>query len=207
MDSSISINSALALFMAMAVLAAVPSTSVVVVSAKSASSGFRHGALTAAGIVLGDIIFIVLAVFGLALLVEAMGAAFVLVKYAGGVYLLWLGALIWRSTKQHTQHKKSDSSSALSSFMTGLLITLGDQKAVLFYLGFLPAFLDLSALTAIDVAVIVGVTVVAVGGVKLAYAYAADKVGQAFGSKLSEAMNLLAAVILFAAGAWVIVRA
>jgi len=50
------------------------------------------------------------------------------------------------------------------------MITLGDQKAILFYLGFFPAFLDLVAMSALDTAVILLVTTVAVGGVKLAYA-------------------------------------
>lgn len=207
MEASISIYSTLALFAAMATLAAMPSASVLAVSAKSASFGFKHGVFTAAGIVLADIIFILLAIFGLELLVEATGAAFVLFKYAGGVYLLWLSTLVWRSRKQPAQHNSSSSPSHLSSFMTGLLITLGDQKAVLFYLGFLPAFLNLSTLTTSDIAVIMGVTVVAVGGVKLAYAYAAGKAGQVFGSRLSEAMNILAAVVMFAAGVWVIARA
>jgi threonine/homoserine/homoserine lactone efflux protein len=207
MGASITIYSTLALFAATAALAAMPSASVLAVSAKSASSGFKHGVFTAAGIVLGDIVFILLALFGLALLVEATGTAFVLVKYVGGIYLLWLSALIWRSRKQQAQHKSGNSSSRLSSFMAGLLITLGDQKAVLFYLGFLPAFLNLSTLTASDVAIIVGVTVVAVGGVKLAYAYAAVKAGQVFGSRLSEAMNILAASVMFVAGVWVIARA
>ncbi len=207
MNSSFSLNSALALFAAMATLAAMPSTSVLAVSARSASSGFRHGALTAAGVVLGDIVFILLAVFGLALLVEATGAAFVLVKYAGGLYLLWLSALIWRSRHQQSWDQNSKGPSHLSSFMTGLFITLGDQKAVLFYLGFLPAFLDVSMLSATDVAVLMGVAVLAVGGVKLVYAYAAGKASRALGGRLSGVMNRLAAAIMFAAGIWVIVRA
>lgn len=82
-----------------------------------------------------------------------------------------------------------------------------DQKAVLFYLGFLPAFLNLSALTPSDIAVIVTVTIVAVGGVKLAYAYAAAKAGHVFGGKLSKAMNILAALTMLAAGLWVIICA
>ena len=48
---------------------------------------------------------------------------------------------------------------------------------------------------------------VAVGGVKLVYAWAAARAGQVFGHALGEAMNRLSAVILFAAGLWVIVRA
>lgn len=191
----------------MSVLAAVPSASVLAVSARSASSGFWQGALTTAGIVLGDVIFILVAVFGLALLVEAMGAGFVLVKYAGGIYLLWLAFHMWRSRKQHAKNDDNSNVSAWSSFLTGLLITLGDQKAVLFYFGLLPAFVDVSALTVTDVGVIVVVTIVAVGGVKLVYAYGADRAGQALGSKLGEAINVLASATMVIAGVWVIVRA
>lgn len=208
MESGLTSSSALALFTAMAVLAAMPSTSVFAVSARAAGAGFRHGALTAAGVVLGDLIFVLFAICGLAMLVDALGAAFVLVKYAGGVYLLWLGLRIWRARRQRAEPESGiGGESSLSSFMTGLLITLGDQKAVLFYLGFLPAFLDLSALTVADAAGIVAITVVAVGGVKLVYAWAAVRAGQVFGHALGEAMNRLSAVILFAAGLWVIVRA
>lgn len=77
----------------------------------------------------------------------------------------------------------------------------------MFYLSFLPAFVDLSTLTAGNVAVIVSAAILAVGGVKLAYAYGADKAGQVIGSKLSEHVNALAAVTMFAAGIWVTVRA
>ena len=63
------------------------------------------------------------------------------------------------------------------------------------------------ALTVADAAGIVAITVVAVGGVKLVYAWAAARAGQVFGHVLGEAMNRLSAVILFAGGLWVIVRA
>ena len=206
MELNLGFNSILALFVAMSVLAAVPSVSVLAVSAKSASFGFVHGACTVAGIVLGDIFFILFVVFGLALLVEAMGPAFVAVKYLGGAYLIWLGILTWRTRRQWSQSQTSDDSSLLSSFMTGLLITLGDQKAVLFYLGFLPVFLNLSSLSAMDIAMVAAITVMAVGGVKLAYAYAASKVGQMRVGNSGRVLNTLAACILFMAGVWIIIR-
>lgn len=53
---SLSLTSISALFVAMLILAAVPSVSVLTVTAKAASAGMLHGALTAAGIVLGDIV-------------------------------------------------------------------------------------------------------------------------------------------------------
>jgi threonine/homoserine/homoserine lactone efflux protein len=172
MESSMTITNMVTLFGAMATLAAVPSVSVLVVSARSATSGFVHGVFTAAGIVVGDLLFILLAVFGLALLVEAMGGMFFLVKYMSGAYLIWLGTVLWRVRDNITEISDTTGSSLRSSFMTGLLITLGDQKAVLFYLGFLPAFVDPKKMSHVDVEVVMAITALAVGGVKVAYAYA-----------------------------------
>jgi threonine/homoserine/homoserine lactone efflux protein len=110
-----------------------------------------------------------------------------------------VSALIWRSRANQAQHRNGNRTSRLSSFVAGLLITLGDQKAVLFYLGFLPAFLDLSVFTTSDIVLVVAVTVVAVGGVKLAYAYAAEQAGHVFGGKLGVAMNVLTAMVMLVA--------
>ena len=191
----------------MAVLAAVPSVSVLAVTARAASAGFAHGAATALGIVAADILFILLAVFGLVLLVAALGDAFVLVEYAAGGYLVWLGVRQWRARSRGPGRGESDGTSLAGSFLTGLLLTLGDQKAVLFYLGFLPAFLDLDALTALDVGVVAVITLCAVGGVKLGYAYAADRAGARLGGEAGRAMAGLAAVVMAGAGCWLVIVA
>lgn len=206
METTLSLSSSAALFGTLALLAAVPSVSVLAVSARSATFGFIHGAFTAMGLVAGDIIFILLAIFGLVLLVEALGSMFFLIKYVGGAYLIWLGVGLWRSRPKQTERKQVASPPLLSSFMTGLLITLGDQKAILFYLGFLPAFLDLPALAYIDIGMVVVITIVAVGGVKLGYAYAADRAGLLFGDRTGEAMNVIAACVMVMAGVFVIAR-
>ncbi|NJN46185.1 MAG: LysE family translocator [Candidatus Competibacteraceae bacterium] len=189
----------------MVVLAAVPSVSVLAVSARSASFGFVQGAFTALGIVVGDLLFIMLAIFGLALLVEAMGNFFFLVKYLGGAYLIWMGIAMWQARPTEVAHTQA--SSIRSSFMSGLLITLGDQKAVLFYLGFLPAFLDLHAMSYLDIGIASAVTILAVGGVKLAIAYAADRAGTFFGVKAGAKMTIAAACVMISVGVFVIIRA
>lgn len=210
MALSLSLHNLLALTAAMAALAAVPSVSVLAVAAQAASYGFVYGAFTAAGVVLGDILWIGLAVFGLALLVEAIGPAFVLVKYAGGAYLLWLSVVLWRSSAAPTSAARNlrgdRGASFVFSLLTGLLITLGDQKAVLFYLGFLPAFVNVSMLTALDVLAIGLVAIVAVGGVKLVYAYLADKAGQRLGHRFSQPINRLGAIVLLGVGLWIVIR-
>ena len=81
-------GSSVTLFGAMVVLALVPGVSVLAVTTRSAASGFIHGVFTTAGIVVGDIFFIILAIFGLSVLAGAMGSLFVLVNYLGGAYLI-----------------------------------------------------------------------------------------------------------------------
>lgn len=204
---SLSFSSIVAITGTMVVLAFIPSVSVFTVSAKSAASGFIHGAFTAAGIVTGDIFFIVLAIFGLSILAETMGNLFVLVKYLGGAYLIWLGITTWRSKTSSVEAEDPSDTSLLSSFMTGLLITLGDQKAILFYLGFFPAFLDLSELSYFDTSIIIGVAIVAVGGPKFVYAFLADKAGSLISPRAYQGINIAAACVLIAVGLFLLATA
>ena len=85
--------------------------------------------------------------------------------------------------------------------MTGLMITLGDQKAILFYLGFFPAFIDLSRMTAADTLIIIVIATIGVGGAKLVYAYLADRARVMLNdSGAARGLNLLAAGIMIAVG-------
>jgi len=204
---SVTFANAAALFAAMTLLALVPSVSVLAVSARAASSGFRHGVCVTLGIIAGDTVFIVLAIFGLHLLAAALGDAFVFIQYLGGAYLVWLGIRLWRSGATAAAEQKTADVSAWSSFMTGLLITLGDQKAILFYLGFFPAFMDLKALTVLDVLIVIAIAAVAVGGVKLGYAYAASRAGALVGARVGRTLNIAAAWVMIVVGAVVIARA
>ncbi|MDA0267871.1 MAG: LysE family translocator [Cyanobacteria bacterium] len=170
-----SFSSAVALFVAMVVLALLPSISVMTVLARSASWGFRHGAVTSLGIVAGDIVYILLAIYGLSFLTETMGGWVVFIKYLGAVYLIGLGLSLWRSRSNALAIEPTSETALVSSFLAGFLLTLGDQKAVLFYLSFFPAFVDLSRLSFVDTGIVVAIAITAVGGVKLGYALLADR--------------------------------
>jgi len=201
---SLGLDGMAALFGAMALLAAVPSVSVLIVSARAASAGFGHGALAAAGIVAADILFILLALFGLALLAEVLGDAVIWLRYAAALWLAWLAFGLLRAGAAPGP-EAPPRPTRLSSFMAGFLLTLGDQKAILFYLGFFPAFLDLAAMTAADAIAIVLIAIVAVGGVKLAWAFAAARTGGIVGAKAGRALNLAAAAMLAAVALWLAV--
>ena len=181
------------------VLAIVPSVSVLAVSARAAAFGFTHGMFTALGIVVADILFIVIAVYGLALVAELMGNQFRLIQYIGAAYLIWLGISLWRTDAKARAADSVSQSSWWSSFLAGFLITLGDQKAILFYLGFFPAFINLSTMTPVDTLIIILIAIVGVGGAKLVYAYLADRAAVVFrDSRALRGLNRLAAGIMIA---------
>ncbi len=185
----------------MIVLAIVPSVSVLAVTARAAAFGFTHGMFTALGIVVADILFILIAVYGLALIAEMMGDQFRLIQYIGAAYLIWLGISLWRTEVKARASDSLQQSSWSSSFLTGLLITLGDQKAILFYLGFFPAFIDLSTMTPADTLIIVLIAILGVGGAKLVYAFLADRASVMFkDSRALRSINILAACIMIAVG-------
>jgi len=183
------------------VLAVIPSVSVLAVSARAAAFGFSHGLFTALGIVAGDVIFILVAVYGLVFVADAMGEQFRLIQYIGGAYLIWLGISLWRADARARKSEMPQQSSRGSSFLTGLLITLGDQKAILFYLGFFPAFIDLSRMTPVDTLLIILIATVAVGGAKLVYAWLADRASLIFDNSIAvRGLNLFAAAIMILVG-------
>lgn len=208
MASSLTITSIAALSGVMAIGAMIPSVSVLAVSARSAAFGFNHGVFTSLGIVVGDIVFILIAIYGLSFLTASMGSHFALIKYVGGAYLVWLGVALWRSESKTGADAKSGKSSLLSSFMTGLLITFGDQKAILFYLGVLPAFIDFSTMSFFDTGIVVIVAIVAVGGPKLFYAFMADRAGLIFkNAKAIKSINVAAGSVMVGVGVLLIAKA
>ncbi len=200
-------SSMAAFFSAMIVLAIIPSPSVFAVVARSIASGFTHGLVTVIGIVIGDFVFIILAIYGLSAIAETMSSLFVLVKYLGSAYLIWLGIKLSRSKPKFVEVERIKESSWLSSFLSGLFITLGDQKAIFFYISFFPAFLDLKSISVIDTIIVMAIAMVAVGGVKLGFAYMADKARLVLkSSKAKKGMNITAGSVMIGTGIFLLVK-
>ena len=162
----------------MTILAITPSTSVALVIMQSATFGIMHGLAVSAGIVLGDLVFIGLAIWGLFTIVDAIGSLFILIKFLGGLYLLWFGYyLISKSdTIKATVNSSYNKENLAVSFMIGFILTLGDIKAITFYVSLLPLFIDVSTIQSRDVALIALITIVSVGGVKAIYAILANNI-------------------------------
>ena len=135
-----------------------------------------------------------------------MGDLFYWVKLCAGAYLIWFGIDLWQSKPAATKVDNIQQKSLISSFLCGLFITLGDQKAILFYLGFFPAFIDLDSVSQTDIGIIISVTIIAVGGVKVAYAFASNQASALLkNTKAKTVLNRLAGSAMLVAGLYLIV--
>jgi threonine/homoserine/homoserine lactone efflux protein len=186
---------------AMFLLAITPGPGVFATVSKALSSGFKHTVPVVLGIVTGDLIFLLFAIYGLAAIAESFNALFLLVRYLGSGYLIWLGVKLWRSKPGSIDVASIKPQSGKFSFLGGLSITLGNPKVIIFYLSFLPTFIKLDTLSTLDVVVVASVVSLVLGSVMLFYAYTASRTRKLFKSlEAQKAMNKTAGTAMIGTG-------
>jgi threonine/homoserine/homoserine lactone efflux protein len=202
------IYSTIGLAAAVLILAASPGPGVFATAARALASGFRPSLAVIGGIVLGDVIFLMFAAFGLSMVARVLGNLFFIVKICGAVYLIWLGIKIWLTKPEPVpgNHNLKDRTWG-ENFASGLIITLSNPKVILFYCGFLPTFLDLSVLTFFDLAVVVVIITTVLGGVLTTYAFLASRARKVFTKPTAvRRLNRAAGGVMVAAGIAIAVR-
>ena len=200
-----SIIDIITLFGMMVALAALPSASVALVVTRSATFGVANGVAVTAGIILGDLIFILLAIVGLSVVADTLGSLFMVIKYLGAAYLLWLGyTLITSNGASSISVDKSVKQQHLfASFAAGLILTLGDIKAIIFYASFLPV----STVQTPDILILICIMVISLASVKILYAFSAAKiVAVASANKFDNVVRKTAGSFMLAAGGYLIFK-
>ncbi|MBB3769679.1 threonine/homoserine/homoserine lactone efflux protein [Angulomicrobium tetraedrale] len=168
---------------ALALAAASPGPSVIAVIARTLVRGREGSAPLVAGIVLGDMVWLTAAALGLAALAVALGSLFVLVRLTAAAYLAYLAWKLWTApahTIQAAEIRESDSAPGL--FLTGLGMTLGNPKAMAFYLALLPSIIDLNQISALGFAELYAVIAVVLTLVFASYVTLAHKARHLAGS-------------------------
>jgi len=193
---------------AILVLAASPGPGVFATVARALASGFRPALAVICGIVLGDIIFLMLAFFGMSMIAQALGDLFFIVKICGGAYLIFLGIRIWiREPSLASNENGKRTGPGFGNFGSGLIITLSNPKVILFYCGFLPNFLNLSALTLSDLAIVVGIVTIVLACVLATYAFIASRARQMLTNrKAARRLNRAAGGVMVATGVAIAIR-
>ena len=131
------------------VVIVVPGPDVLLTLTSTVGGGRRAGIAAAAGIVVASATQATLALLGLAAVLANSEAVFRLVKYAGAVYLIWLGvrALAAARRDAHDPLCLPEPTSLRTRFVRGLATNLLNVKVTLFYVTFAPQFLDSGAAT------------------------------------------------------------
>lgn len=159
---------ALAVFASALILnAGTPGPSIAALVSRVISRGWSDVAPFVAAMWIGEIIWLSLAMAGLSALAETFHGAFVVLKYLGVAYLMYLAWKMWTEPVNSDERSLPKRQSAGSMFLAGLALTLGNPKIMVFYLALLPSLIDLTQPSLGLWAVIAAITVASLAAVDL----------------------------------------
>ena len=158
--------STFALFVAAALaLLLVPGPAVIYVVARSVEGGRLRGLVSVLGVELGTLLHVVFAAAGLSAIVVSSAAAFSVVKWLGAAYLVWLGLrqILGRDGGDEEPALSGGGENRLRIFSQSVLVQVLNPKVALFFLAFLPQFVDPSRSAAWTQVVVLGTTLATLG--------------------------------------------
>jgi len=134
----------LAFSAAAAVLLAIPGPTILLVISYALGHGRRFAAATVAGVALGDFTAMTASMLGLGALLAASAAVFTVLKWVGAAYLIYLGVRLWRAPVGEGMEVPGTQSPARPGaiLLHAYAVTALNPKSILFFVAFLPQFLD-----------------------------------------------------------------
>jgi threonine/homoserine/homoserine lactone efflux protein len=136
----------IAFFVTTAIFAYIPGPAMLYAAAQTLARGRWAGLMAAFGIHLGGYIHVIAAAAGLSVLFHAVPMLYMAVKFAGAAYLVWLGISLFRSKAQGEAAMPGvEAKSGRRAFMESIAVEVLNPKTALFFLAFLPQFVDASA--------------------------------------------------------------
>ncbi len=128
-------------FLAISILLiAIPGPDTAVVTKNALLGGRRGGVLSALGVSTGLTVWTLAAALGIATLLRASEAAFLALKIAGALYLIWIGIQMLRARDPLAESTGLRTTSGAKALRQGLLSDLGNPKIAVFFTSFLPQF-------------------------------------------------------------------
>jgi threonine/homoserine/homoserine lactone efflux protein len=122
-------------------LAVVPGPAVTYIVTQSVDKGRRAGLVSALGVASGGLVHVAAATIGLSALIASSAAAFTVVKLAGAAYLIVIGIRRIRS-REEEQAPAPQPAPLQKVYVQGLVVNILNPKTALFFLAFLPQFVD-----------------------------------------------------------------
>ncbi|MCL1598313.1 MAG: LysE family translocator [Actinomycetia bacterium] len=163
------------------VLVVIPGPAVIYILTRSVSQGRNAGLVSAIGVNLGSTVHVLAAVAGLTVLLANSTAAYTAVKWAGVVYLAWLGIRTLMSDDEGFSEPAVEPAGLKRIFIQGVLVNMLNPKVAIFFLAFLPQFVDPNAPNAATQTLVLGLTLVTIGLISdSVYAVIGGSIGDLF---------------------------
>lgn len=121
-------------------LAVSPGPAVMYIVSRGVAGGRRSGVVSALGIATGGLVHVIAAVVGISALIAASASAFTAIKWFGAFYLVFLGVKAWREAGSWESSLPAPSSRRV--FSDAVVVNVFNPKAAVFFLAFLPQFVD-----------------------------------------------------------------
>ncbi len=141
------------------IVAIIPGPGIAAGVGKALGSGFRPAFYYMNGLILGDLTYLTFAILGLAAIASVFSGFFVVVKFAGAAYLLWLAWSFWHKGIDEQNMREQKGKGFLSSFFTGYAVTMGNPKVIIFYMALLPSVIDIKAVTMNDYLMLISLVI------------------------------------------------
>lgn len=124
---------------ALGLAALIPGPGMTALMTRTISGGVASGFMMLVGLIVGDLIYLSLAIFGVALVAKYFGSLFIVINWASAIYLAVLAWQFWHYQSKPLDITQKTSRRALfSAGLSGLTITLGNPKTIAFYLAIVP---------------------------------------------------------------------
>ncbi len=207
-----SVEASITFFLAIFIFAITPGPGTFALLARALVYGAWACLPMTLGIIVSDIIYLVLSTFGLATIAENYGGLFTAIRFIGAAYLLYLGYKMWTadvdtSFQVGTVNNGSKRKDWLSGLTQGFLISASNPKVILFYIAFLPTFIDLTVLETSDIIQLSALTFFALlAGLMLIAIGASSLRGYLKSQKAVKRLNRTAGSIMMGAGIFLFSR-
>lgn len=195
---------ALVVFSVALFIAAVsPGPGIAAVVARVLGRGTKGAVAFSAGLAAGDVIWLSFAIVGLATLAQTFHEIFLVIKWAGIAYLLYIAWKLWTAPVIAREVEAEATTEHWARlFLAGLAVTMGNPKVMVFYLALLPTIIDLTRITMLGYVELIGVTLTVLAAVLGAYVALAARARRLFTSpKAIKALNRTTGTVMAGAAA------
>jgi threonine/homoserine/homoserine lactone efflux protein len=193
---------------ALFIAAIIPGPGITAIVARALGSGFRPTFFMGLGLILGDMVYLTAVILGLAFIAQTFTTAFMVIKIAGALYLGYIAWKLWTCGLLPQDIEARRTTSIGAAFLSGLLVTLGNPKTMLFYVALVPTLVDLNAVGLGDYGLLLAATFIVLLAVLIPYIALASRARLLLRQpRALQRLNRIAASVLAGTAAYIATRA